>query len=368
MTLHLNRLLLAAACSALLGAVACSQSGSPAAPSLSPLPTSPGATINGLVNAAATSTGKSEPAAATTSTLTVTVEGTGPSAIVDASGRFQLAGVPSGDVRLRFSGGGIDAAVLVANVGQDEQIQLQVSISGASAVVVSDVRSGSKVDLCHKEDGVGYHLIEVSTSAEPAHRAHGDGKVGEPVPGAPGKVFSASCQVVGAITIKKSTNGQDANEAPGPSIQVGAAVTWTYVVTNNGGVALNNVKVVDDKGVTVNCGAQTTLAAGASMTCTGTGVAALGQYVNIGTATADAAGGASVSDRDFSHYLGVAAAAEQAPAVKVQLCHRTGNGRYQPIEVSSEAEPAHRAHGDGKVGEAVPGNAGKVFLAGCSVG
>ena len=346
--------------------MACSQSGLPAGPSPSPLPTSAGATINGLVNGVASSTGKSMPAAATTSALTVTVEGTGLSVTVDASGHFQLAGVPSGDVRLRFSGGGIDAAILVANVGQDEQIQLHVSITGATAVVVSEVRSASKVELCHKTDTGEYHLIEVSTSAEPAHRAHGDGKVGDPVPGAPTKVFSASCQPVGVgLTIKKSTNGQDADGAPGPSIQVGAPVTWTYVVTNNGGAALNNVKVVDDKGVTVNCGAQTTLAAGASMTCTATGVATLGQYVNIGTATADTGGG-SVSDRDSSHYLGVQAA-EEAPAAKVQLCHRTGNGRYQPIEVSVSAEPAHRAHGDGKVGEAVPGNASKVFLPGCSV-
>jgi hypothetical protein len=51
----------------------------------------------------------------------------------------------------------------------------------------------------------------------------------------------------------------------------------------------------------------------------------------------------------------------------VRLCHRTGNGRYQPIEISINAEPAHRAHGDGKIGEAVPGVTGKVFGAGCSV-
>jgi hypothetical protein len=51
----------------------------------------------------------------------------------------------------------------------------------------------------------------------------------------------------------------------------------------------------------------------------------------------------------------------------VQLCHRTGAGFYVLIEVSVNAEPAHRAHGDGKIGEAVPGNAGKRFGAGCQV-
>jgi hypothetical protein len=37
------------------------------------------------------------------------------------------------------------------------------------------------------------------------------------------------------------------------------------------------------------------------------------------------------------------------------------------IEVSINAEPAHRAHSDGKIGEAVPGSPGKVFAAGCTV-
>ena len=36
------------------------------------------------------------------------------------------------------------------------------------------------------------------------------------------------------------------------------------------------------------------------------------------------------------------------------------------IEVSVNAEPAHRAHGD-KPGEAVPGNPGQVFTASCGL-
>ena len=51
----------------------------------------------------------------------------------------------------------------------------------------------------------------------------------------------------------------------------------------------------------------------------------------------------------------------------MQLCHRTGNGSYHLIEVSINAEPAHRAHGDGKIGEAVPGSPGTFFGTGCSV-
>ena len=101
------------------------------------------------------------------------------------------------------------------------------------------------------------------------------------------------------------------------------------------------------------------------MTCSGSGLATLGQYRNVGTVTATWTGG-TVTDSDPSHYLGVGPAPEEA-GPKVQLCHRTGNGSYHLIEVSINAEPAHRAHGDAKIGEAVPGNAGKVFGAGCSV-
>ena len=39
------------------------------------------------------------------------------------------------------------------------------------------------------------------------------------------------------IDIEKSTNGNDADQAPGPRIPVGDPVTWTYVVTNTGNVA-----------------------------------------------------------------------------------------------------------------------------------
>ena len=100
------------------------------------------------------------------------------------------------------------------------------------------------------------------------------------------------------------------------------------------------------------------------MTCSGSGVATLGQYRNVGTVTATWIGG-TVTASDPSHYLGVSPDDEAGP--KVQLCHKTGNGSYHLIEVSINAEPAHRAHGDGKIGEAVPGTAGEVFGAGCSV-
>jgi hypothetical protein len=305
---------------------------------------------------------------AAASGLTVTIVGTNLSVTVESSGYFQLVGVPSGNVRLLFKDTIVNATAELTNVGQEPLIEILVQVSGTTATIVSEVRSDSKVTLCHRSDN-RYHPITVSTSAEPAHRAHGDGEVGDEVPGDTTKVFNENCEPVGpSVRIEKSTNGEDADNAPGPSILVDSAVNWTYVVTNTGTVNLANVVVTDDQGVSVSCPA-TTLAVGTSMTCTGSGMAILGQYSNVGTVTATSADSAAtvVSDTDASHYFGRAAEEEEEEGPKVQLCHKTGAGFYVPIEVSINAAPAHLAHGDGKIGEAVPGATGKVFGAGCSV-
>jgi hypothetical protein len=268
-------------------------------------------------------------------------------------------------VRLQFTGTIVNATVEISNVGEDQLIEIEVQLTGTSAVLVSEVRSMHKVLLCHRTGEGSFHKIDVSQSAEPAHIAHGDGKPGETVPGEQKLEFDQNCRAVGpAVQIEKSTNGQDADEAPGPTITVGNSVTWQYVVSNTGTIALTSILVVDDKNVAVSC-PSTTLAAGQSMTCTGSGVATAGQYQNLGTVTASSSEG-TVSDTDASHYFGQAPGTDD-DGPKVQLCHKTGNGSYHLIEVSVNAEPAHRAHGDGKIGEAVPGSPGKVFGPGCSV-
>ena len=49
---------------------------------------------------------------------------------------------------------------------------------------------------------------------------------------------------------------------------------------------------------------------------------------------------------------------------KVVLCHRDGDG-YHPIEVSVNAEHAHRAHGDARPGEPVPSDPTRQFDSSC---
>jgi hypothetical protein len=363
----MNRLLCTGACVALLGATACS--GSPTDPSA----LSSGATISGLVSGissagSSSSTSLPRAAASSSSGLAVAIEGTDRSAAVDASGHFQFTDVPPGDVRLRFSGNDVNATILIANVGSGEQIAIQVSVGGGTAALIEEVRSDHKVQLCHQSDAGQFHMIEVSTNAEPAHRAHGDGKVGDPVPGTLTKVFSGQCLPMGAgVNIEKLTNDQDADVAPGPSILVGDLVTWKYVITNVAGVPLSGVTVTDNRGVLVDCGSQTTLGIGTSMTCTGSAAATLGPYSNVGTVNATSSNG-PYTDSDPSHYVGVPPVVEPpGDGPKVQLCHRTGAGFYVSIQVGISAEPAHRAHGDGAIGESVPGNLGKTFGAGCMV-
>jgi len=105
------------------------------------------------------------------------------------------------------------------------------------------------------------------------------------------------------ITIEKRVNGQDADDPPGPTLFVGSPVSWTYVLTNTGGVRLTNVRVSDDKGVTVSC-PKTVLEPAESMTCTATGTAMVGQYLNIGTATGTAPAGNDVTASDPCYYSG----------------------------------------------------------------
>lgn len=109
---------------------------------------------------------------------------------------------------------------------------------------------------------------------------------------------------VPSIHIKKYTNGDDADLAPGPTITVGGAVHWTYIVSNTGNTALSNVTVVDSKGVSVTC-PKNALALAETMTCTGNGTATLGQYENTGTTCGFSPLSVKVCDDDPSHYKGV---------------------------------------------------------------
>ena len=100
-----------------------------------------------------------------------------------------------------------------------------------------------------------------------------------------------------SVALNKLTNGGD-----GVTILVGEAVTWSYQITNTGNTPLTNISVLDDKGVTVTC-TQSTLAAGQSITCDGSGVALIGPYTNSATVSATYLS-TVVTATDTSSYFG----------------------------------------------------------------
>ena len=109
-----------------------------------------------------------------------------------------------------------------------------------------------------------------------------------------------------AIDIEKHTNGEDADDPPGPYISVNSSVNWTYFVTNTGAVNLTGIVVTDDMpGVTpVYVGGDDgdgKLNPSETWIYQAIGVAVAGQYANVGTVVGhyDAV---EVTHSDPSHY------------------------------------------------------------------
>ena len=103
------------------------------------------------------------------------------------------------------------------------------------------------------------------------------------------------------IDIEKATNGQDADDPPGPKVEIDSTVIWTYVVTNIGNVPLTDVIVTDDKEGIISC-PKDTLDVNEVMTCELTGIAGSQDYENQSMVVGTAPDASKVSDDDPSHY------------------------------------------------------------------
>ncbi len=88
-----------------------------------------------------------------------------------------------------------------------------------------------------------------------------------------------------SVSIVKYVNGDDANTAPGITLNPGDSAEFTYEVTNTGDSSLIDITVSDDRGVAVSCPLNE-LGPAESMTCTGIDTATPGQYTNIGNVVA----------------------------------------------------------------------------------
>jgi uncharacterized repeat protein (TIGR01451 family) len=165
------------------------------------------------------------------------------------------------------------------------------------------------------------------------------------------------------------------NSSHNPNLEAGSFVIWTYEVTNPGNVALMNLTVTDDQGVTPayasgddNGNGQ--LDVGEKWIYTATGTAIVGQYMNTGTATAfDATGTITqpISVTGDDGYFGVQpgiqivkltngrdnANAKMAPGSDVTWTYNvtnTGNVALSGVAVTdsdSSVQPAYAGGDDG---------------------
>jgi hypothetical protein len=70
------------------------------------------------------------------------------------------------------------------------------------ANTVNKAQQEHKLDICHlsRKDGGTYRSIHIARKAEAAHRGHGDGQVGDAVPGMDGMLFDQNCVPTTAVT------------------------------------------------------------------------------------------------------------------------------------------------------------------------
>jgi len=121
------------------------------------------------------------------------------------------------------------------------------------------------------------------------------------------------------IDLEKATQGDDADTAPGPYVEVGDPVTWTYELNNWGNVSLSVTSLVDDvigviaipSPVTGDVDGDGLLDPLETWVIEVAGVATAGQYMNTADVAADPVeddgtsyGFPAVTDDDPSHYFG----------------------------------------------------------------
>jgi hypothetical protein len=108
-----------------------------------------------------------------------------------------------------------------------------------------------------------------------------------------------------ALTLETRVQGQDADVEPGPSLPIGSAATFDYVVTNTGNEPLVDVHVADSSGAAIDC-PHVALARLATLTCSRVEPVAAGSRTVVGTASATGArSGGGVSATDPAHLFGV---------------------------------------------------------------
>jgi hypothetical protein len=154
----------------------------------------------------------------------------------DGSGSFTLAGVPSGDSRLRFEGAGIDAQLDVSGLRDGQVLTLNVRVSGSQAVVVSGP-SPSATPSPAPEDNP-----RPSPSASPSPEDNADFR------GRIESIGAGSLVVAGrTVIVNGDTRIRRSGQAfPISSLQVGQLVEVEGSAQANGSVVARKISVEDE--------------------------------------------------------------------------------------------------------------------------
>ena len=229
------------------------------------------------------------------------------------------------DVEKATNGNDADSTPLPLSVGDAVAWSYVVTNTSGEAltnVAVTDDREGvitcplvtlpaNGTMTCTPKTGVAIEGLYVNVATVTAEAADGRGGTDSDSSSYLGQPVSGGST---AVDIEKFTKGVDADSGPGPNVNVGSSVDWTYVVTNTGTTTIgfntaSGIVVIDDQGETVSC-PPAMLAPLESMTCTASGTAVAGPYANVGTVEVRSLtnGQLVASDSDSSHYTGVGAA------------------------------------------------------------
>ncbi|MGH1492017.1 MAG: DUF7507 domain-containing protein [Acidimicrobiales bacterium] len=158
----------------------------------------------------------------------------------------------------------------------------------------------------------------------------------------------------GQVTIEKSTNGVDADSAPGPVLDPGTVVTWSYLITVGGDEILYDLIISDSSGVVPSCDIDGNgtldgtdyhpgpVAPGQSFVCGATGVvhgAQEGGFTSTGAVRAfDYSGEQAYEDEDRSHYTTVAPF-NASPKMSMQTLINGGDADSSPGPYIAEGTP-----------------------------
>jgi len=142
-----------------------------------------------------------------------------------------------------------------------------------------------------------------------------------------------------SIDIKKFTNGNLADNETDPDVPIincDDPVNWTYNITNDGLVSLQNIYLIDDKEQPVPIFIIKQLNPGQSILYYIEGTAISGQYNNTAFTYGYAEDGTKVSDQNTSHYIGICSTIDIEKTVDFN-----GDGIYTDLETNYTGETAN---------------------------